>query len=332
MSLKIIQVGLGMHGRGVASSFVVPSPDFEYAGLVDLNDEVLEGFAEEHSLSKQILYTDYKKAFRELDADAVFISAISPVHYLIAKEALEQNLHVLIEKPFVQTMEDARELVKLAAERHRSLMISQNYRYLPSVVTLKQTIQNCGLGNIQFVQSQFFYDHDGKGYQREMDNYILLEMSVHHIDMMRFLLDSNITSVWGKTWNYLDSGYKGDPNVNAVYQTESGINVFYLGSLLAKGIPVPWEGVWRIQFEQGSVYMDDMGEGYGIYVVGAEQSKTRIPFIVPEKESIHGVLAEFAQSIREERESAISGRDNLNTMEALLATSESSAKGIEIKL
>ncbi|MFC5653825.1 Gfo/Idh/MocA family protein [Paenibacillus solisilvae] len=332
MSLKLIQVGLGAHGRGVGSSFVIPSPDFEYAGLVDLDSGVLEGYAAAFHLSKQILYTDYKQAFRDLNADAVLISAISPVHYQIAKEALKQNLHVLIEKPFVLTMEEARELVQLAADSKLSLMISQNYRYLPTVVTLKETLRSCSLGNLLFVNAQFFHDHNGKGYQRKMDNYILMEMSVHHVDMMRFLLESDIANVWGKTWNNPGSGYKGDPHVHAVYGAENGVSVFYLSSLLAKGIPMPWEGVWRFQFEQGSVYLDDLGEGYGVYVVDDSQSKTHIPLLIPEKESIHGVLAEFAQSIREGREPSISGRDNLNTIEALLATSASSAEGKEIKI
>ncbi|MGU3469718.1 Gfo/Idh/MocA family oxidoreductase [Paenibacillus sp. D51F] len=43
----------------------------------------------------------HEQAFREADADAVFISAFSPVHYAIARSALEHKLHVLIEKPFV---------------------------------------------------------------------------------------------------------------------------------------------------------------------------------------------------------------------------------------
>ncbi|RKP46714.1 gfo/Idh/MocA family oxidoreductase [Cohnella endophytica] len=332
MSMKMIQVGLGAHGRGVGSNFVIPSPYFEYAGLVDLDLAVLEAYAEQFRLSKQLLFTDYKQAFQLTNADAVFISAISPVHYEIAKEALEQNLHVLIEKPFVLTMGEAEELVQLAAEKKRSLMISQNYRFASIVVTLKQALQHSALGEIQFISAEFYCDHDGKRYQREMDNYILLEMSVHHIDMIRFLLDSNILNVSGRTWNYPDSGYKSDPNVNAVYYTGIGVPVFYTASLLAKGASTPWEGKWRIQCREGSIHLDDLGEGYGVYVVPHNQSIIKKPLYVPQEDNIHGVLAEFARSIREGSEAATSGRDNLNTLEALLATSESSREGKEIRL
>lgn len=330
MKLKMIQVGLGAHGRGVGSGFILPSNDFEYAGLVDLNRAALEDFCEEFWLSKELLDTDYKEAFRRRKADAVFITAMSPVHYEIAKEALENSLHVLIEKPFVLSMEHANELVRLAANKQLILMVSQNYRFVSHVVTLKQLVDSHSLGNMRFVNAQFFVDHDGKAYQREMENYILMEMSVHHIDMIRFLLDCDISSVWGKTWNFPGSGYKGDTNVHAVYQTRRGVPFFYTSSLLSRGAWIPWEGYWRIQCERGAVYLDDLGEGYGVYVSEDPKNAIKIPTFVLEKDSIHGVLAEFALSIREKREPSTSGRNNLNTIRALLATSESSATGKEV--
>ncbi|MGU3469717.1 hypothetical protein ACLBWT_00950 [Paenibacillus sp. D51F] len=71
-------------------------------------------------------------------------------------------------------------------------MINQNYRYFATVIALKKALQSANLGRLSFVQSEFFYEHQGKPYQKTMDNYVLLEMSVHHVDMIRFLLDSDI--------------------------------------------------------------------------------------------------------------------------------------------
>ncbi|MBD2872831.1 Gfo/Idh/MocA family protein [Paenibacillus arenilitoris] len=332
MSLKLIQVGLGGHGRGVARHFVLPSPDFIYAGLVDIDSRSLETFAEEHGLSKSLLYTNYRQAFREAGADAVLIEAASPVHYEICRAALENGLHVLVEKPFVTSMEEAEELVRLAAEKERTIMVNQNYRFFSTVVTLKQVLREQPLGKPLFANAEFYCDHDGKPYQREMDNYILLEMSVHHVDMIRFLLDTDITAVRGRTWNHPGSGYKGDPNVNALYETEAGVPVAYGSSLIAKGARMPWEGLWRIQCEEGVVWLNDLGEGYGVYTVDARHEKTKLPLIVPEHEGIHGTLAEFARSIRENREPAASGRDNKRTLAALLATSESSREGAVVRL
>lgn len=328
MKLKLIQVGLGAHGMGVGRDYVLPSHDFEYAGLVDINESQLEACGELFNVPKNCRFNDYHKAFAQLDADAVLISTISPLHYEICREALLSGLHVLIEKPFVTEMNDALLLVEQAKTKNLRLMVSQNYRYLNNVVTLKKAIHDEKVGKPLYVKGDFYYDHYGKDYQCNMDNFMLLEMAVHHIDMMRFMFDSNIERVRGNTWNYLDSMYTGDDNVSAHYELENGISIFYFGSLVSKGLATPWEGVWRIQCEQGSLHLDDLGHGYGVYMVDACGQVKKLEYFLPkETESINGILGEFAAAIREEREPQISGRDNLYTLAALFATSDSSEVG-----
>ena len=332
MSLKLIQVGLGDHGRSVGSQFIAQSSDFVYAGLVDLDTLAAQAFAAEHKVPKTLVYTDYVEAFRELKAEAVFIAVASSAHYELCKSALENDLHVLVEKPFVLSLEQGKHLVHLASQRGKIIMVSQNYRFFATVLTLKKALQERVVGKPLFIQVQFYYNHKGKVYQQEMEDYMLLEMAVHHVDLVRFLLDSDIVSVRGMTWNYPDSDYRGDPNVNAAYETGVGVRVFYTGSLLAKGLQTPWEGVWRVQCEEGTIHLDDLGEGFGIYTTHSNLSSTRIPILTPERESFDGVLAEFADSILNNREPISSGYDNLCTLAALFATSRSSCEGTVIEV
>jgi predicted dehydrogenase len=327
MKLRLIQVGLGGMGTGVGIHCVLPSNDFEYVGLVEINEKRLLECSNIFNVPKERCYTSYKIAFKELEADAVLVSAISPVHYEICKAALESNLHVLVEKPFVLNIDEAYELVRIASNKNLKLMVNQNYRFIYNVLTLKEAILEKKLGNPLFVHTQFYYNHDGKPYQREMKDYMLMEMAVHHIDMMRFLFDCNIKSVNGKTWNMSDSGYVGDPNVHAYYEMEKGIPISYFGSLISKGIDTPWEGNWRIQCEEGAIHLDDLGQGYGVYLVDAKQDITKMEYTPPTLDGVHGVLADWAKSIREDGTPSISGEDNIRTLTALFATSESSRKG-----
>src|SRR5262249_4224359 len=154
----------------------------------------------------------------------------------------------------------------------------------------------------------------------------------HHVDMIRFLLGGNIKSVLGRTWNVPGHDYAGDPNVHAHFEMENGVPVFYLGSLMSAGYTSPWEGSWRIQCERGSIHLDDLGDGYGVYVVGMDGVKSKAEVTETPLDSIHGALAEFASSIREGRESATSGEDNLNTLAALFATSASSEQGRRLEV
>lgn len=332
MPLNLIQVGLGAHGRGVGAHYVMPSPDFEYAGLVEIDQAALQNFVAKNNLPDTPTFSDYRQAFAEVEADAVLVTAASPAHFDICRAALENGLHILVEKPFVLSLEHGRELVRLAGEKGKNIMVGQNYRYFPNVLTLKKAMQENLLGQPQFIQGQFYFDHDGKAYQREMDDYILLEMAIHHIDLMRFLTGSELTTVRGTTWNYPGSGYKGDPSVNAAYETGAGVRVFYTASLFAKAGNTSWEGSWRVQCERGILYLDDLGQGQAVYAVEPDQPPIKLPTIEPEREGIHAVLAEFAASIHENREPAISGRDNLRTLAAVFATSQSSKEGRTVKV
>ncbi|AZN40437.1 Gfo/Idh/MocA family protein [Paenibacillus albus] len=330
MTLRIIQVGLGMHGFGVAQAFVKHSPDFEYAGVVEINPARLKECAAVLGVAEEVSFTDYKEAFATLTADAVFVTAASPYHYAICKAALEQGLHVLVEKPFVLNIEEGCELVELAKNKQLILMVSQNYRYQNHVLSLKNAIGE--VGKPLFVQAQFYYDHFGKDYQQVMDNFMLLEMAVHHIDMIRYLFESNIRTVSGKTWNIEGSMYNGHPNVQASMELDNGMPVFYLGSLVSKGLASPWEGEWRVQCQDGSIHLGDLGQGYGVYIVDQQQNKSYVPYedgpLPDSKQGIHSVLAEFAARIQDGAEPALSGRDNLHTLAALIAFADSSASGL----
>lgn len=298
MTIKLIQVGLGAHGMSIGKEFVIPSPDFCYAGLAEVDKERLRLGSELFHVPLEYCFEDYKAASAEVEADA--------------------------EKPFVLRIEEDEELVALAKSKDLKIMVSQNYRYIRHVVTLKDVIDRNILGKPMISNAQFYCFHEGKPYQREMKDYMLLEMAVHHVDLMRFIDDGNIKIVSGKTWNETGSGYIGDPHVHAVYEMDSGLPVFYLGSLYSKGLTSVWEVHWRVQCERGSIYMDDLGDGYGVYLFDESGRKEKIPMLKPEREGIHGVLAEFAGAIRQDREPFISGADNLHTIAALIATSASS--------
>lgn len=324
--LNLIQVGLGSHGKGVGKNAIISSEDFKYVGLVDVYQKGLEEAGQLFDVEKSALFTDYQEAFTGIDADAVFVSSASPAHYEICKKALESNLHVIVEKPFVLNIDEAKELVKLAEDRNLKLMIDQNYRYNLNLLEVSKVVQEKVLGEIEFVNAQFYYYHNGKQYQKDMEDYMLMEMAIHHIDLVRHLF-GDVKTVNGKAWNEADSGYKGDPNVHAVFEMESGIPIFYTGSLISKGFSTPWEGNWRIQCKNGSIHLDDLGQGYGVYLVDEEKQIQKIDVELKHYEDLRSIFKEFAGAIREDREPKISGRDNLQTLATLVAIAVSSKEG-----
>lgn len=83
--------------------------------------------------------------------DFIDVAIPSAFHAQIAKHALEKNIHVLCEQPLAGTYEEAQELVQLAAKHQRILFPSQEYKHLPVVKAIRETIEAGLIGHVRSV-------------------------------------------------------------------------------------------------------------------------------------------------------------------------------------
>lgn len=83
----------------------------------------------------------------------VVIAAPAEMHYELTKKALLAGKDVLVEKPLALNVPDGEELVKLAAENNRILMVGHILQYHSAVIKLKEMIDNGELGRIRYIYS-----------------------------------------------------------------------------------------------------------------------------------------------------------------------------------
>src|SRR5437588_8780602 len=88
------------------------------------------------------------------DIDGVVIATPVRTHYRLAKEALLSGKHVLVEKPLTTSIAQAQELVTLAQEQGRILMVGHTFEYNPAVNELRKLVQNGELGKIYCVETE----------------------------------------------------------------------------------------------------------------------------------------------------------------------------------
>ncbi len=93
---------------------------------------------------------DYRELLQQ-PLDAVVISSPHGFHYQQAKDALEANLHVLVEKPMTLYASEAWELVALAKEKNRVLVIPTGWHYNKMVIAAKEQLDKGAVGNIEYV-------------------------------------------------------------------------------------------------------------------------------------------------------------------------------------
>jgi len=85
--------------------------------------------------------------------DAVVIATPVASHYPLARAALEQGKHVLVEKPFVSEITHAEELVSLARKQQRVLMVGHTFEYAAAVNRIRDVIEDGDLGEVLYVRS-----------------------------------------------------------------------------------------------------------------------------------------------------------------------------------
>jgi predicted dehydrogenase len=95
--------------------------------------------------------SDYKELLEMPDLDAVAIATPVKTHYPIAKEFLMKGKHVFIEKPLTHSYETAWELLKLAREQQKTLMVGHTFEYTAAVNKVKEIIQSGELGRILYI-------------------------------------------------------------------------------------------------------------------------------------------------------------------------------------
>lgn len=110
----------------------------------------------------------------------VALAIATPVntHFKLAKDALENGFHVLIEKPMAETVEECTELIEIAQKNEKVLMVDHTFVYTPAVREIRRLIQNNELGDLLYYDSI----RANLGIFREVN--VLYDLAIHDISIL----------------------------------------------------------------------------------------------------------------------------------------------------
>lgn len=183
---KVGIIGFGYWGPNLTRNFS-ELPGSELVAIADLKEERLKQaqLKYPHVIAKQ----EYREFF-DLGLDAVVISTPPVTHFQIAKECLEHNLNVLVEKPITLKSENAEELVELAAARGLTLMVGHTFEYNSAVHALKEYIDSGELGDIYYLDAARL----NLGLFQPNSN-VMWDLAPHDISILLYLLGKRPISV-----------------------------------------------------------------------------------------------------------------------------------------
>jgi predicted dehydrogenase len=342
MTLRIIQVGLGNWGQNWARNIVAKNADVETTAWVEIDPVALEDARTRLTLPSECCFTSLEEALTTVSADAVLITASLPGHVPSARAALMADKHVLMEKPFAPTVAEARELIELAAKHERLLMISQNYRFFPAAREVAQLIEQQAIGRLGNINIDFRrYDNvqPAETYRHyHIWEPLLVDMTIHHFDLMRLVIGQEPVQVFCKTWNSAWSKYDEPAEGTITITFDGGAIVNYRGSWVSTAPKTPWSGEWHMEGEKGEIVWTGRGdlangddEVVTLRLLGqAASQKIALSDIGPLDRS--GSLAAFAKAVQTDTVPETSGQDNLKTLALMFAAVESAKTGLPINL
>jgi predicted dehydrogenase len=179
--LRVGVIGVGYLGQFHAEKYVRMN-DVDLVGVVDIDKSRAETVAEKVNTKA---FIEHQALFGKVDA--VSIAVPTPVHFVIAKDFLQNNIDIMIEKPITETTEEADELIHLAESRDLIIQVGHLERFNPAIVALKDIVKKP-----MFIESHRLSIFQG----RCTDVSVVLDLMIHDIDLILNFVRSDISAVY----------------------------------------------------------------------------------------------------------------------------------------
>ena len=143
----------------IGSGFIVPEfikatslvKGYHYRGIASPVEEQLKNLKEKYNIDYYSLNND--DVLTDPKVDVIYVAVPNGLHYEIAKKALQNNKHVIVEKPFVPTYKQAKELIDLAKKKNLIIFDAVTMVHMPNYKKIKELVNV--IGDIKMVDINF---------------------------------------------------------------------------------------------------------------------------------------------------------------------------------
>ncbi len=307
----IAQVGLGYWGKNIFRNL------YELKILhvaCDLNLKLLNQYKAEFP---SINFTsNLGEVIQNPDIKAVVISTPARLHYEMAKEALLAGKDVFVEKPLALSAKEGEELVRLAEEKKKVLMVGHILQYHPAVEKLKELVLNGSLGKIQYIYSNRL----NIGKLRTEEN-VLWSFAPHDISLILMLVGEEPKRVYAWGGDYI---YKG------IYDTT--ITILEFSNDVKAHIFVSWLHPFKEQkliiigTQAMAVFDDTTKEKLFLYPHKIDWKEGKIPVankaeyhVIPieDREPLKVELMHFVECVLKRKKPLTDGEEGLKVLRIL---------------
>ncbi len=179
-TLRAAVIGVGYLGRFHAQKYAALD-GVELVGVVDTDGERAATVGAELGVQA---FADYRELLDCIDLASVVVP--TSCHYAVTRDLLEAGCHVLVEKPFTETVAEADDLIRRARQQRVALQVGHLERFNPALLSLEGV-----LNNPMFLESHRLTSFRSRG----TDVNVVLDLMIHDIDIILSMVPADVRSI-----------------------------------------------------------------------------------------------------------------------------------------
>ena len=315
-----VRVGIVSFAHVHSPAYAAVLRGLDTADFVGITDEDPGRGAEAAELFGVRFFDSAGSLFEEVDA--VVVCSENSNHARDVIPALKGGVHVLCEKPISTTLEDARAMIRASETSGSQLRTAFPVRYLPSMVRARELVRGGALGRVLAINGTnhgqnpggWFLDPELAGGGAVMDH------TVHLADVLRWMLDVEVKSVYAEIDSFFGAGGTDDAAVLTL-ELEGGPVADGAFATIdpswsrGEGYPTWGDVTLRIAGTSGVLDVDPFAQPLRIF--DHENGTPSWSYMGEDMNAL--MLADFLRGVAEGEPSGASGLDGLRTLEVVLA-------------
>ncbi|WP_252314140.1 Gfo/Idh/MocA family protein [Sinobaca sp. H24] len=209
MTLKYALIGCGrISPNHIAAAL---KNDLKIVGICDVDAEKMNKLTIDFNIENTATkYNDYEKMINEQAPDLIAICTESGNHGKIAIRCIELGCNLIIEKPISLSLKEADEIIKKSKEYNVKVSACHQNRFNKSVKKIREAVVQGRFGKLLHGTAHIRWNRDESYYTQapwrgtwEHDGGALMNQCIHNIDLLRWMMGSEIEEVVGMTDNLM---------------------------------------------------------------------------------------------------------------------------------
>lgn len=308
--VKLGIIGVGKMGTYHANVLSILNQQIDFTGVYDIDGQRARYVAEKYNT----------RAFGSMEetlsqAEGVCIAVPTRQHYQVAKKALLSGVHTLVEKPVCQSVDEARDLVRIATERGLVFQVGHVERFKGAVTELRKIVDRPYL-----VEARRLSPWTDK----EWDTGVVLDLMIHDIDIVLGLIGSEVKHI-DAVGRSVRSGY--EDIASAVLQFEDGT----IANITSSRLSETRIRTMAVSQKEAFIYLNFESQDINIYRGSSASffvSQREITYkqesfvervLVQKENALKEELQHFVDCIVGKTQPIVSGDDDIQTLDITLA-------------